>query len=707
MASTLQITFNTQVLDFSPLTRGRINIVYNNGVSITLAETLTTGTATSGFFKEVTYAAPGVISDSEQASNFAQSFNRDYKDVGGVKNFGAGVVGNVVTITAKSGLFTSFEYNGNVITANAVIVNGTIEPAKILTLSNSLVGSCDAINYNISSSGGTPNYTIKKDGIDIVTAWDGTQRTISLDRGVLNTISVYDSLNVLIGERTEVVPRKLIPSEFKIRSIGFVGGQDINIDPVNPVVGTTPIEYSLDGITYQQSTSYPGLLDGTYTLRIKDVYECEQTKEFIVFGTEETTIESLNFNNFSISEFNSISFANFKDFTPYLKKNYDRVLGFNDLVGIPYEVPHEFYKDDYIGTQFKSSYPFHNVTLRNCDGTKENLPFVLIQENLGAIEKVDCKLLPLGVQTGVYFDGGNEYEPFTLTVKDASEYVKFLPSWANVGQLVTIGTLGTKEIVGEGYNSDLDRRYFIVDGFIGNSISDTVQVTYNIHEYNTYEFYFWASKIKDKAQIVIEPGYSFANIDTTKIYVSKILQKIEDTHDHLLIEWEGYKNLGDMVFSSGITGIMRIKGRVRTFALGDAETSEGDDRTYSLSQTASTGYKVSIASADPKIVNKLNLVSGISVGGAVSVNNKELIRTKAIESEEKGSTNISEVTIEFAYGGNDLSIAQAEIVLNTSTGVIGSGGTGKDGIPVLLYDGKTRLIVDGGLLSVGGSFISV
>ena len=52
--STIAITFNTQALDFSPLTRGQVIVVFNNGnQDLSLPLTLTTGISTSGKFSEV------------------------------------------------------------------------------------------------------------------------------------------------------------------------------------------------------------------------------------------------------------------------------------------------------------------------------------------------------------------------------------------------------------------------------------------------------------------------------------------------------------------------------------------------------------------------------------------------------------------------------------------------------------------------------
>lgn len=707
MASTLKLTFVVEPLDPAPYVRGEVQIKFNDGTSNhSLDEILDLGNLGTGYFKEETYS-PGneTLVNGIQASNYALAFNRDHKNVGGTKNIFASVVGNEVTLTAKKGTFsTGSSYTGNVLTIGFLAPNNqTTVDDLVLSSSPTSNGTCSVIEYDVAATGGTGPYTLRNGSTILLSNWDGLSTTLAFARGEQHNLILTDS-DSLSDTLTINVPRTLIASEFKQRVVPFIGGSDLTIDSVNPVTGTTPIEYSLDGTNYQTSNIFPGILEDTYTLYIRDKFGCEVTKTIVVYGLGDATEEE-RIRKFIVSDYNSLSFSKDTVFNNYNRKNYSNTLSYEEAVKLPKKATFYFTSDDDIETQFKSSYPFHVVTLFKCDGTKENLPFIKIQENLGVTEKVDCKLFPITDGIGVYFDGGNSYTPNTTTIIDNSPYTTGLPSWAEIGQYVAFGTLGTKEIKSIGYDKDLQKMYFVVDGTITVAANDTAQVTYNRHDTDVYRCDFNMSKVSDKAFVRIEMGWSFDEIEDS--YSSEPIKLLKDTTNYLKHEWSGYKNIGDMIFVDGIKGIMWVKGRIRPYPISEAQTYDGTDQTYSLEQVARMGQKATIPTMTPKQWNKFNLVSGITQGGNLYIEGMELVRTGSIEFEELDQSNYSNVSCEFAYAGESLYINNDEIVLNPSTGVVGSGGTGKD--PVLGWDGFRRIQLNDGtyLRLESGTFIAL
>lgn len=713
MASTLVITLSTQVLDGGQSNRGAINIVFNDGTTpYPINETLTQLNLGSGYFKEVPFQAGlETTTNNQQAVNYAIAFNRDHRNVGGNQNLGAKVVDNVITITAKNGIFDSAAYTGDILIYGDVITNGTIAPNVTFTSAIQATGDCSNVDYLVTASNELQPYTLKVNNVDVLVGWDGSATTIPLTRSLLiSTLELHDA-NGLVKSSTQNVPRNLIASEFKKTTIPFIGYSDITINESNPVNNTSPIEYTLsdsDGANkgvFQVSNSFPNLLNGTYRLYIKDKYGCEVFKTISVSDTD--AAESEDFKHLSASAYNSLSFAKPVDYDSFNKKNHTNTISSNENIPIREVGFHKFIEEDIIKTQFRSSYPFIVVTLFNCDGTKSNIQFQKIQQNIGAIERVDCKLFPIEGKIAVYFDGGNEYDANTLVVKNASPYPVNLPNWANVDQQVSLVSIGVKTIVGRGYDSTLQRSYFLVDGVIPASQDDIIQVVHNVQEYNLFQFYLSMIPIAGTSWLLIEGGYSFDEIDSCLI--SEPIQRFIDDDEHLLIEWEGTKNIGNMVYTNAsMSSSMRVKGYMRPLPTGDSENEDGDDRAYPLTQDSAVIMKVDIPLLTFNQWDKLNKAATVVKVGTFKINGLEVVRSKPMEHDELGQTNLSNISFEFALGGESTSIKKDEIITNPSTGVTGSGSTGKvTNLDVEAWDGKLRLAIDGSFVTVDGMPITI
>ncbi len=702
MAGTIKIRFQTQALDSPPYTRGIVTIRFNDGTqTLDLREILTQSAPPAYHFLEVAWIDGSSGEDAQQATNFATSFNRDYATVGGIqqgplfgKNLTATANGNEVTITADRGTFdTGSNYSGNVLIVNIDPPdNNPEDPTPVLVASEAGTGDCSVINYNVAATAGTAPYDLYINGVLQIPGWNGLSTTVALARGVVSKLIIIDD-NALQSEDVKVnVPRRLNANNFSDEQFPIIGAADVTINWDTPVAGVTPLEYSLDptsattGGAYQTSNVFPAVLEGPWKLFVKDKYGCEVSRILTVTGYTDPTAPENSVEYFLISDFNSLAFSR----RNADRKNYDTALSFEDNVGVPKTGFFEFTESDQIQTQFKSSYPFHQVTLFKCDGSKEDLNFLLIQENIGTKEKVDCEIFPVdSTTTGVYFTAGDQYEPDTTNVIGGSPYDSGLPAWAEIGQFVTLGTLGSKAITSISYDADLNVLYFTVDGVTGAAQTDQVQVIFNRHPYNVFRCDFPMTKVTGRAFMRIEPGYDSDNIITKYVHQSEPLRRITDTSKHLKIQWSGFKNLGDMLFVDGYQGIMWVKGRIRPIPIGSAETFDGTDEVYSLEQSQRIGQALFIPLMTPKQWVKFGLVSGISQGGTLIIEDMELVRTQTIEAEELSDSNWSNVSCEFGYAEEGLNVVKGEVVLSPSTGTEGGGGTGKE--PVIGWQGFKRL----------------
>lgn len=690
---------------------GELTVIYNDGnIEIPLTLLASGAVSGSGRFRKVPYQ-DGVSGENLfQALEYEAAFNRDFRNVGGTNNLIAKADDDTVTITSLKGWFSSAEseYTGDYLDvtffADNEDVNKGVRPSLAVALTGN--GDCSTVEYSLVGTTGTPPYILKQGTTILQSGWDGTEELVDISREsgqVSFSITDDDGLSSTVSV---VVPRKLKPGEFKQRITQFIGYSDVLIESVNPVANTTPIEYALEvqgtltGSSYQSSNVFPGVLPGFYELFIKDKYDCEVTKTIQVTSYQDAT-EEQNPRYFDVPKGNSIIMSECVSFDKDIRPNYNNTLSMSELSDINYRVVQYFDPSDFEPIHFKSSYPYHVATLHKSNGTKQDLPIVLVQENLGDKEKVDCELFPLDGRTAVYFDGGNEYEPDTTTVIGASDYTQYMPSWAVEGQLVTIDGLGVNEIVELGFDSVLQRGYFVIDVSTASASSGSVQVTWNIQDYNVYEVYVPFNTMV-RGRVVIEKGFSFDAIDGNK-WISEVLEVKEIERDDLLIEWSSTKNQSDIVFFSGVKFKKRMKGKFRPIFPNTSEISEGDSRAYSLDQNLYQHYRLELDRLSAREVHQLLIASKTD---GFKVNGESLIKKQDVEPEILGESNMHSFKCDYAYGGNQSAQQPDSLALNSSTGVVGGGGTGKPAAPPT-YDDRLRVNLGGGFITVSEDFISI
>lgn len=685
--STITISFQTKALDFAPLTRGRVLVVYNDGTNDHLLDLeLTTGIDTTGKFKEVAWVSgQETLKDNEQAKNFAKSFNRDYAFVGVVltggmvaSNLDATVSGNVVTITAKKGTFdgVASNYNGNVLVVGSFATNNVpVVPDVSFSSIATSVGNCNTIDYDIAATGGVGPYSLNINGSNAESDWDGTTVTHSLNRGALNSVLVTDSEG-RTSSRSINVPRKLTIGEFSVQLTQNTDSSDILVQNTNPVSGTTPLEYAITDISdvtgsgYQSSNAFPGIFPGQYQLWVKDKFGCEVSKiievpEFVNANQNDYPLY------FEFPEGQTLIASEFVEFGPNVGKNYFNTNSFNQLVDVRHPMKQFFVSGDVLGAQFKSSYKYHYITLYKCDGSKVNIPSVMIQENINVAQKLDCVLFPINEKTGVYFSGGNEYEPNTSTVIGASEYNKTTPSWNNIGQLVTIEGIGSFPIESSGYDS-VRGGYFVLDFTVANEQPAKIQAIYNAQDYNLWEFYINSDLVGAKGTIVIEKALADDGNVEGNPYIIENITIVSYNENMLHFEWSDPKNRGGIVFQSGITFKKRCFGEMNPIWDNEADTFTADQEEYSVKQTSFMGYEILVEGINLREVTQLNIASGLK---GFKCNQLLLTRKKPPEPKRLGKSNLYSWKCEFGYGQNNLALKQDEIVYNVATGTVASNGS--------------------------------
>lgn len=710
--STIKVNIGTQPLDFSPVTLGSIYFeIEYDGITVGIRETLSYTPSGYKFFKLIPWVSPGV--ELEQSVEYANAINRDYANVGNTgtglqkSNINAFVDANEdVIITAERGIFKNPSYNGNALNGVSFsITNTPQEIPKSFDYIAKETGSCGVISlvgYTAqAATGGNGSYKLILNGNEIFSGWDGNaDQDFDLERGKSYSGYLYDSANTLISSVTIRPPRLLSLGDFSVDQEIKSNATDIVVRTITEVNGTSPLEYSLEdeaGIStpWGLSNTFPGLLPGLYTIHIRDKFGCSISKQIEVYEFTDPGGENDLIRHFSISNFNSLTFREKIGFDFVNRPNFENTLSYEEKVGRPYQTVFKFPATSVVKTQFKSSYPIHVCTLLKSDGTKQSLALEMIQKNIGAVEKIDCKIFPLVYTfqmvgggtvtssngTAVYFEGGTNYEPNSETAdpeNPTSPYNGGLPPWATVGNSITFDGIGTHEIVETDlYDEERGVMYFRIENVVDSEVSEKVQVTYNRHPYNLFRMDFSMQNVQDHAKIVIEAGWAFDQIE--RRFDSEVFKLLEDPKDHLKITWRSDINFDDMVFSDGIDCEMWIKGRIRPFPIGESTVKRGDDRTRSLKQRHRVGQRLEIPIMSANQWDKLCLASGIADDGEFRIENMLLILTSPPEfDEELGDTNLSSITAEYEYGGESLAKKANEIVLIPSQGIEGTAQTGTE-----------------------------
>ncbi|MEM7485032.1 MAG: hypothetical protein AAF348_07470 [Bacteroidota bacterium] len=665
-------------------------------------------------------------SSSTQASFYTFAVNRDFKNLGEQNNINATVQQNTITVEANIGVFSNIIYSGFALDWSVLDIQNGIQPVtKVFEYERDGFGDCTVERYIATSAqGGVSPYRLTTTDGNLIEDWNGLDPVkFNLLRTKLHTGGLFDSLGALIKDFSQNPTRKLDSNDFTVDIRNYLGQafSDVTITTAISRSGTEPLEYSLDGNNWQSSNVFGGQQEGNYTAYVRDKYLCAVQKTFVIQDVSNVN-ESEREVYFKVSEYNSLGFYRNDMHSESVRKNYDNTPSFKEDVGISKTALYRFPKSSQIGTKFNSSYPYHIVTLHKADGSKSNIDFIRIQENLGVIERVDCELFPIRTELntisggtavinngiGVYFNGGNTYQSGTTDILQSSPYESGLPSWALKGNLVDLDSLGIVEITETNlFDEDRGVLYFKINGTIEER-SDIVQVQYDRHPYNVFRFDIDMGKINQNGNFIkIEPGFEFNSVDQRNVHKSEWFNLLQDTSKYLKIWWKGFRNIGEMIFLDNMECEMWIKGRVRPVPSGESEFEDGDDRTRSINQEEYLRMLVDIPVMTPRQWRTFGLVGAIGNKGEVRIQDMKLVRIKPIEHEELGQSNISNISCEFAYASEATALTQQDPVLDVSTGIVGKGGSGTEDVEAWQVDGFRLITEDGLLVQVDGYFVEV
>ncbi len=181
-------------------------------------------------------------------------------------------------LSAGSYLITVVDSEGLTQQTNSVDVTNPTALSLSTTISDA--------DLTISGSGGTGILEYSLDGVN----FQSSPEFLGLANGTYE-ITVRDANGCMAITTAQVAVNSLVVQAFLDNEVSCFDGNDGQII-VTASGGTAPIEYSLDGVNFQDSNTFLNLSAGSYTVTVKDADGFIQLTNSIVFSNPDAIIVS-------------------------------------------------------------------------------------------------------------------------------------------------------------------------------------------------------------------------------------------------------------------------------------------------------------------------------------------------------------------------------------------------------------------------------
>lgn len=655
----MAVVIKTLIVTFSDINDVEIDdelsiFITNGSINFSLKEIFKNIRTRSG---QVSTATSGNLADVN-AFNFSQSINLD----GILYSLESTVNENVVTLNLTTPFYYFTSATGNLVDDGKVtITTSTQDPIIEKTVAiNSYISKapnyCADVYAVLDVTGGSEVYNVYVNNV-LTVSNETTPISVSLLRGNVDSLRIVDDEGVTIGTVTSTNPRKVISSDITNTILNLSAGATltINVNYISPYV--SPYEYSLDGITYQSSNVYTSLIPNNYTIYVKDALGCVTEKNIVIDGVTEVT-ETI----FTISDINPFRFAKIESG----KKNYKNTLSCNELRLVKYPYYQQFIESDVITTQFKTNASYINAFTIDKDLNTNTLSVVKRTENIGLKAKSTCTFFDLGDgRSGVYFGVVDLLNPLNNDVIGDADFGFSLPEWANKdGNYVTIEDIGEVKIDAIGYSETYQSFILEFDMIFSGNSDRNISANYNLQPYEIYEFKTTMSDEPLQFNVVIEVGSDSDNIDFT--YVSETIKRVDDSDFLFEIDYymEDNKNIGDMVYQTGIKNKLRLNGHVKSLGEQTTEGYDGNKEYYVTDNSVYNSEKFSFFRLSTAMADKLRLVVAHSY---LSINGVRYKLSEPPEVPESEFSNLKNFFVTLKSGGDLFLESSQEQIQGTSS----------------------------------------
>lgn len=497
----------------------------------------------------------------------------------------------------------------------------------------SAINSCENVKVQVMTSLPMTSYCINEMCVNHTESFVEFEVT----RSSLTSFKVRRGLNVVTQQ---ILAPTLLSSFFNQITIDLINTSNGTTATINvPAASTLDLEYSLDGINWQESNVFSGLDLGNYTAFIKDNLGCQKQKEFTVLT-----------NNFGdpvvfISKENSIRFIH-----QVINYRNDENRPFcRSTATLNYGYIQEFLPQDIITTQFKSNYEniqakVHNIT----DNTINILP-VLKQSNFIGLKAKYSGVKRYRISTtqfGIYFETGNILDYQTNSIIDTFNLNGSLPIWAKIGNVIKIGS-ASYIIQSIGFDENRNAEVLIFNG-IAPIIADvvTVECVYNLQDYEVYEFDVNMSNYINK-DFKVYIHNTDPNFDDFT-YESEVISVSEDLKSYLEIRYYNSTNT-NVLYSTGIKHLLRLP--YNTIKANDSDTNESYNSDTNTHLLDSKVYEITDFEFMPfplELYRKLKIALSMDI---IYIDGVGYTKNSEFNKENLGETNLYKLTASMIKNG--------------------------------------------------------
>lgn len=411
------------------------------------------------------------------------------------------------------------------------------------------------------------------------------------------------------------------------------------------------LQYSLDNITYYDSSSFSGLPIGNYTLYIKDDIGCSISIPFEVTGFDPNVYVRDAY--FKVSEQNSLITIN-KEIIDNIStfSNPTNTLSFQENSDINYRNFKQLYQttDGVIKQQYRSNYENVTIKLIDCDGNESILVPEQKTQNFNITDVRDVKILSVNYLdvsfVGVQYVTGNTYNPDTLATEEPYNLGTEVPEFMNVDDYIQIEGAGWFRVRDIQYYNGIETLILDVlqNTFPILVTGQTVRGTaiYNILPYEVYEFLFDTNTLNGDYYIT----YNATDSEFTEVnYITEWFNVKECQEKTYLLQYYNSEN-NETNYSTGIVNKIRIPySNTLTYVPNDTQDVYfTDTNAVSIEATYRDFYQLEVLPVPMNFIRKIGLAV---TNDRLFLNGLSLLKNTELEAERIGVNNLYKLTINF------------------------------------------------------------
>tara|TARA_R110001606_G_scaffold49142_2_gene124236 strand:+ start:1594 stop:3651 length:2058 start_codon:yes stop_codon:yes gene_type:complete len=382
-------------------------------------------------------------------------------------------------------------------------------------------------------------------------------------------------------------PSYLVSADVSSSYVNSPSGATISI-VVNPGLIGLNIFYSLNGTNFQSSSVFSGILEGDYTISVKDQLGCSTSIPITIPPFSDGGVGERTPYSDLPSKSNSIRYAKYVDWG--VCSNYK-----NDENTLSWQLPYvenaceykQLFQDcDNIITQIKTNYSSIVATVIDEELVETDATVTQKTFYTNLKDKRDARIYNIGgenLQTGIYFLSGNLYD--YSTGADTGDYNLngSLPAWGVIGNFTFYNNAWflISNII---YDDSISAYVLVINTpYVGVDASIIVSSIYNLEPYNIFEFTVDMSLFQDKK---IQVNITQTDDDVSfpsQVYLSEIIDVATLHEGTVCIDYYNDNNT-DMFYGTGIKNKIRMPIEYFGGSVIDETTSERTDiNTYLIS----------------------------------------------------------------------------------------------------------------------------